>query len=65
MTLVTLLGGARSGKSRLAVESEEFGGVSAGQTRLIEGDQTYAVFSDGGLRLLLVDGNGETTPVKR
>lgn len=63
-TRVGTRGEIATAKSRLAVESEEFGGVSAGQTRLIEGDQTYAVFSDGGLRLLLVDGNGETTPVK-
>jgi len=63
-TRVGTRGEIATAKSRLAIESEEFGGVSAGQTRLIEGDQTYAVFSDGGLRLLFVDGNGETTPVK-
>ncbi|HEU5074734.1 MAG TPA: hypothetical protein VFU02_11180 [Polyangiaceae bacterium] len=51
-------------KSRLAFESEEFGGISAGQPLLVERDQTYVVFNEGGLRLLLVDGNGETMPVK-
>lgn len=51
-------------KSRLAFESEEFGGLGAGQPLLVEGDQTYAVFDDGGLRLLLADGGGEATPVK-
>lgn len=50
--------------SRLAFESEEFGGISAGQPLLVERDHTYVVIAEGGLRLLLVDGNGETTPVK-
>ena len=51
-------------KSQLGFESEEFGGLGAGTPRLIEGDQTYVLFTDDGLRLLLADGNGQTTPVK-
>ncbi|HEY6722610.1 MAG TPA: hypothetical protein VI197_01225 [Polyangiaceae bacterium] len=51
-------------QSRLAFESEEFGGLGAGRPRLVEGDQTYVVLDESGLRLLLADGNGDTTPVK-
>lgn len=51
-------------KSRLGFESEEFGGIGARPPLIVERDQTYLVFTEGGLRLLLVDGNGEPTPVK-
>lgn len=63
-TRVATRGELPTTKSRLAFESEEFGGIGAGQPLLVERDQTYVVFTEGGLRLLLVDGSGETTPVK-
>lgn len=51
-------------KSTLAFESEDFGGISAGQPSLVEGDQTYVLLDQGGFRLLVVNGDGEVRPVK-
>jgi len=63
-TRVATLSDLPTTKSRLGFENEEFGGVAPLGASLIEGDQTYLVLADTELRLLLADGNGETTPVK-
>ena len=51
--------------SKLAFETEEFGGVDmGGKPKLFEGQKTYLLLGRDDSRALVFDGNGEQSPVK-
>jgi hypothetical protein len=51
--------------SKLAFETEEFGGVDlGGKPKLMEGEKTYLLAGRDDLRALVFDGKGEQSPVK-